>query len=221
MINALETTVLVLTLAVWADGQTIVATTPSTSPTEPSHIEPAHPLSFSAALYTYIVPDQHDYVQPTITADHNWLHLEARYNYEALDTGSIWLGYNFAGGEKIAWELTPMLGGVLGNTVGVAPGYRGSVSWWKLTLFSEGEYVFDVRESSDSFFYNWSELTIAPVEWLHVGVAGQRTRAYGNDRNVQFGFVLGLSYKQLALSTYVFNPTESKPTVVISLSLTI
>ena len=45
--------------------------------------------------------------------------------------------------------------------------------------------------------------------------------ADGNDRNVQFGLVLGLTYKWLALSTYVFNPTESKPTVVVSLSLTL
>ena len=206
-------------LSVGASGQISPATAPTTS--GETIAEEGHRWHFSAALYTYIVPDQHDYVQPTITADYDWLHLEGRYNYEALDTGSIWLGYNFAGGEKIEWDLTPMLGGVLGNTVGLAPGYRGHVSWWKLTLFSEGEYLFATRESSDSFFYSWSELTIAPLDWLHFGVAGQRTRAYGNDRNVQFGLVLGLTCKWLAMSTYVFNPTESKPTVVISLSLTL
>ena len=36
-----------------------------------------------------------------------------------------------------------MLGGVFGETTGVAPGYKGSLSWWKLELYSEGEYVFD------------------------------------------------------------------------------
>ena len=35
--------------------------------------------SFSASVSTYIVPDGRDYAQPTITADHDWLHLEARY----------------------------------------------------------------------------------------------------------------------------------------------
>ena len=214
------TLLVLLSLSVGTSGQIAQATIPATSPAD-AREEEARKWSFSAAIYTYIVPDQHDYVQPTITADHDWLHLEARYNYETLDSGSMWIGYNFAGGEKIEWEVTPMLGGVLGNTVGVAPGYRGHVSWWKVTLFSEGEYVFDTRESSDSFFYNWSELTLAPLDWLHLGIAGQRTRAYGNDRNVQFGLVLGLKYKWLALSTYVFNPTESKPTVVISVSVTI
>jgi len=110
--------------------------------------------SFSASAYTYIVPDSRDYVQPTFTADRGWLHLEARYNYEGLDTGSAWVGYNFSGGEKLAWEIAPMLGGVFGDITGVAPGYKGSLSWWKLELYSEGEYVFDTANSSDSFFYN-------------------------------------------------------------------
>ena len=65
--------------------------------------------SFAASVYTYHVPDDTDYAQPTLTADHGWLHLEARYNYEALDTGSAWIGYNFSGGETLAWEFTPML----------------------------------------------------------------------------------------------------------------
>ena len=64
--------------------------------------------SFSASAYTYLSPGSADYVQPTFTADRGWLHLEARYNYEALDTGSAWVGDNFSGGEKLAWEFTPM-----------------------------------------------------------------------------------------------------------------
>ena len=86
--------------------------------------------SFSVSAYTYIVPDSREYVQPTFAADRGWLHLEARYNYEALDTGSAWVGYNFSGGEKLAWEFTPLLGGVFGDTTGVAPGYEATLSWW-------------------------------------------------------------------------------------------
>ena len=64
---------------------------------------PTKKWEFSASAYTYFVPDSDesdDYVQPTFTADRGWLHLEARYNYEALDTGSAWLGFNFAGGKN-------------------------------------------------------------------------------------------------------------------------
>jgi hypothetical protein len=172
--------------------------------------------SFSASAYGYLVPDSRDYVQPTITADRDWLHLEARYNYEALDTGSAWVGYNFSGGKKLAWEFTPMLGGVFGDTTGIAPGYKATLSWWKLELYSEGEYLVDTGDSSASFFYNWSELTLAPADWLRFGLVTQRTRAYQTDRDIQRGFLVGLSYRKLSFTTYVFNPDESRPTVVLA-----
>ena len=32
--------------------------------------------AFSASVYTYVVPDSQNYVQPTVTADHGWFHLK-------------------------------------------------------------------------------------------------------------------------------------------------
>ena len=170
--------------------------------------------------YTYFVPDDSNFVQPTFTADRDWLHLEARFNYEALDTGSAWVGYNFSGGETVTWELTPMLGAVFGATDGIAPGYKGSLGWKKLEFYSEGEYVFDARESADSFFYNWSELTFAPVESFRFGMVTQRTRVYQTDRDIQRGLLAGFSFNRLYLTGYVFNPDDEKPTFILAVTLT-
>ena len=175
--------------------------------------------SFAASAYTYIVPDGDNYVQPTFTADRGWLHLEGRYNNEALDTGSAWVGYNFSGGDRLAWELTPMFGGVFGDTTGVAPGYKGSLSGWKLELYSEGELVFDTGDASDSFFYNWSELTLAPVDWFRFGLVTQRTRAYESDRDIQRGVLLGFNYESVDVSAYVFDPDDDKPTFVMAIGV--
>jgi len=194
--------------------------TPSTNaPPTLSEEAAAKRWAFSASAYAYFVPDSREYVQPTFTADRDWLHLEARYNYEDLETGSAWVGYNLGGGEKLAWELTPMLGGVFGNTTGIAPGYKGSLSWWKLEFYSEGEYVIDTGDSSESFFYNWSELTLAPVDWFRFGLVTQRTRVYETDRDIQRGLLVGFSYRQVDLTAYVFNPDESRPTVVAAVSV--
>ena len=220
----MRTVAIILLLLVFCAGNSLSQTTTNVpAATNASRLvvdaEAEKDWSFSASVYTYIVPDDSDYAQPTITADHGWLHLEARYNYEALETGSVWVGYNFGGGEKLSWELTPMLGGVLGDTTGIAPGYRGSVSWWWLELYSEGEYVFDTGDSSDNFFYNWSELTLSPVDWFSFGMVTQRTKVYETDREIQRGFLVGFSYKALDLTTYVFNPDDSDPTVVIAVAL--
>jgi hypothetical protein len=196
-------------------------TQPATTHAPPSPAEETaeKKWSFSASAYAYFVPDSREYVQPTFTADRDWLHLEARYNYEDLETGSVWVGYNFSGGEKLAWEFTPMLGGVFGNTTGIAPGYKGSLSWWKLELYSEGEYVVVTGDSSDSFFYNWSELTLSPVDWFRFGLVTQRTRAYQTDRDVQRGLLAGVTYKRVDLTAYVLNLDDSRPTVVAAIAV--
>ena len=199
-------------------GWTVMQAQTNTPPTAPPETV-TNTWAFSGTVMGYLVHDERDYVQPTFTADHGWLHLEARYNYENLETGSAWVGYNFSGGSKLAWELTPMLGGVFGNTTGIAPGYSGSLSWWKLQLYSESEYLVDTGDSSGDFFYNWSELSLAPLDWLRFGMVTQRTRTYHTDRDVQRGVLVGLSYKRLSFTTYVFNPDESRPVVVLSASV--
>jgi hypothetical protein len=199
-------------------AQTATNAPPAAVTNTPTEDEPA--WEFSASAYAYFVPDEGDFVQPSFTADRDWLHLEARYNYEALDTGSAWLGYNFSGGEKLAWEFTPMIGGVFGDTTGIAPGYKGSLGWRKLELYSEGEYVFDTASTSDSFFYNWSELTLAPAEWFRFGMVTQRTRVYETDRDIQRGVLAGFSFKKVSLTGYALNPDEDQPTFVLSVALT-
>jgi hypothetical protein len=175
--------------------------------------------SFGASAYTYIVPDDTNYVQPTVMADRGHLHLEARFNYEDRNTGSTWAGVNFSGGDKLWWELTPMLGGVFGETSGIAPGYRGSIGWRAIEFNSEGEAMIDADASADSFFYNWSELTLAPVERLRFGLVTQRTRAYQADRVVQRGLLVGASIRRLDVTAYVFNPDDSKPILVLAFAV--
>ena len=191
-------------------GASAAAQTPASPP-------PA--WTFSASGYTYILPDEPNYLQPTVTADRRRLHLEARFNYEARDTGSIWAGVNFSGGDALSWELTPMVGGVFGDTSGVAPGYRGSIAWRALEFYSEGEALIDARESADSFFYNWSELAFAPVERFRVGLVTQRTRAYQADRVVQRGVLVGTSIRRLTATAYLFNPDDSKPILVVAFAV--
>jgi hypothetical protein len=174
--------------------------------------------SLDASAYTYIVPDSENYVQPTVAADRGWLHLEARFNYENVDTGSAWLGCNLSVGDNVMLEITPMVGAVFGETDGIAPGFRGSLSWRKLELYSETEYVFDARDSADSFLYTWSELAVAPTAWSRVGLAVQRTKVYETEFDIQRGFLAGFSYKRAEVTAYLFNP-DASPTVVIAASV--
>jgi hypothetical protein len=190
---------------------------------EPSTPTPPEPTDsgwdFSLSAYGYFVPDDSNYVQPTLTADRRRLHLELRYNYEDLDTGSAWVGYNCTAGEQFSLTFTPMLGVVLGDTTGIAPGYHFSLDCRMLEVYTEGEYVLDRDERTDSFFYSWSELTFSPPGWLRAGMVVQRTRAYEGDRMIQRGLLVGVRSKRLAITAHVFNPDDSDPLYVLAASL--
>jgi len=173
--------------------------------------------SFAVAGYGYIIPDDQSYFSPTFRADRDWVHLEARYNYEDRKTGSLWFGYNLSFGEKLVLDVTPMVGGVFGNTTGVAPGYLFTLSYKKISLYSEGEFVIDMKNSGSNFFYNCNELTYSPTDWLRAGLASQRTRAYQTPLDVQRGFFAGVTYKKVDFTTYVFNVGWTDPTVVLAL----
>jgi hypothetical protein len=172
--------------------------------------------ALSATVAVYGLPDEEDYAQPTFSADRGELHLETRYNYEALRTASLWAGYAMRGGERVEWELTPMVGAVFGATDGIAPGYGASISWWKLDAYSEGEYVF-ARTAVDSFVYHWSEVAVAPFDWLRVGMVTQRTRAYATGRAIQRGPFVSAAFKRIETAAHLFTREDSKPTLVLSI----
>ena len=185
---------------------------------EPINETPENRWSFYGSLYGYIVPESRDFVNANLTADRSWLHLEARYNYEALDTGSLWVGYNLSTGENLVFELAPMVGGVFGGLTGVAPGYNLSLRYKRFMLASQSEYVF-ATAPSDSFFYTWSELTYSPLDWLHAGLVVQRTKAYQSELDIQRGFLVGVTYKKIDFTTYVFNLGWTEPTLVLAMGI--
>ena len=173
---------------------------------------------FTVSGYGYFVPDDKDYGVATATADRGWLHLEGRYNYEGLHAGSVWFGATFSFGETLKLDVTPMVGGVFGDTHGVAPGYHLTLSYKKLELYSEGEYLFDTDSNASSYFYNWSELTYAPLDWLRAGLVSQRTRVYKTPLDVQRGILVRAEVQSWSFTVYIFNFGWTTPTTVASVT---
>lgn len=173
----------------------------------------------SVSAFGYLVPDGQSYGQPTVAADVGRIHLEARYNYEGLETGSLWVGYNLHFGEHLTLDLTPMVGGVVGDVRGAAPGLEATVAWRKLEWYGEMEYVVDLGDSDASYFYLWSEVSFSPWKWFRVGGVAQRTRVYETEVDIQRGFLAGLQFDPVAFTTYVFNPAQDRPTIVLALSV--
>ena len=171
---------------------------------DPAAAKPA--WEFGITAYPTVVRGGENYTSAIAVADRGSLHLEARYNYESVGARSAFVGWTFSGGEAITWELTPLLGGAWGTTQAFVPALEASVAWKQVDIYIEAEYVRDSHQRTDSYFYAWSELGFRPVEWLRVGVAGQRTKTYGNDRDIQRGPFAQVTWGPVTLGGYWFNP---------------
>lgn len=174
---------------------------------------------FSLSTYTFVAQHARDYANPIFTADRDWLHLEARYNYEDLETGSVWLGYNFSFGNRLTFEITPMLGGAFGNLTGVAPGYTITIDYKTVELSMQGEYFFDVGAGSNNFFYTWCELSNSPVEWFRIGLAVDRTQASNSNSDFEIGPLIGFKYKDIALTTYWLSAASDEAKFVFAVTV--
>ena len=150
--------------------------------------------------------------------DRGGLHLEGRYNYEARDTGSAWFGWNLSFGDELKFMVTPMVGGVFGQTRGIATGLTITLDWGPLALWSQSEYVFDLKDSSNDYFYVWSELSVTGPEWLRVGLVLQRTRVFQTATELQGGPLAGVSFWKLSGTVYFFSPGQDDQFVVVALA---
>jgi len=176
------------------------------------------PWNHSLAASFYIFSDDF-FILPVYQADKKWLHLEARYNYEDRNTFSAWFGYKFTGGNKFEYTIIPMAGGIAGNTNGVAAGLELDFLYYGFELYAESEYVFDLQDSEGNFFYNWTDLSYSPIDWLWFGLSVQRTKLYDTDLDVQRGLLVGGGYRWFGLTGYLYNLGFDEPYYVISLSV--
>jgi hypothetical protein len=181
--------------------------------TAPASPGAAEDWSFALSAFVFDPPDESSYFSPIFYADRGALHLEARYNYEDLDTGSLFVGWSFEAGESVTLTAVPILGVVVGTTDGIAPGAEIEVGYRRFAVYTETEYVFDLQESADSFLYTWLEATVAPADFLRVGLVVQRTRAYATDLDVQRGLLVEISRGKLSFGFHWFNPDRSEDQV--------
>ena len=135
--------------------------------------------------------------------------VEGRYNYEDDRTGSLFAGYEFELGDRPALWVAPMVGAVVGNTDGIAPAVELELTLGRFTLYDESEVVLTFGEGVDDFLYSWGTATYEVRSWLRPGLAFQRLRVFGSDRELDPGLVVQSDVGPLELSLYGFNPFDS------------
>lgn len=176
-------------------------------------------VSGSVTGFYYAMRDESDFGVGVASINRDALHLEGRYNYEARDSGSLFVGWNFSGGDRVTFQFTPILGVFFGESRGVIPGFEASVAYGSIDFYIEAEYVADSRHRDDSYYYAWSELGWKPVQWLRLGLVGQRTRTVHTERDFERGLFAQVMVGPATLGIYAFNPDSSSRYVIGALGV--
>lgn len=144
------------------------------------------------------------FIIPIFSVDKGKMHLEARYLNEEVETASAWIGYNVSGGNDFKYLFTPMIGGTFGRINGLAAELDLTLNFSDLEFENELEYIFDVEDEDDIFYYSL-DLSYSPLDWMSLGISGRRARIFQKGLEFERGLFLGAAYKNLQLTTYVFN----------------
>ena len=186
---------------------------------QPSIDSSSSDLSFGAEAYSYFFPDDANITILTGYVDYKSIHMEARYNYEDLNTASVFGGYRFEAGKKINFGFTPMLGAVFGNTNGIAPGILIEILWKKMDFYSETEYVYDFAKKEYNFLYTWSELAITPFTNFRTGLSANRTRLFQSDLDLQRGVFAEYIIWKMTAGIHYFNPFTEDNFLIAAISI--
>jgi hypothetical protein len=145
-------------------------------------------------------------------------YVEARYNYEEMQTFSLYLGKTFAGGDKVSWSFTPMLGGAIGKFNGISPGLNVDLGYKNIFFSAQSQYSFSTnKEENSDFVYSWSELGYEVRPWFYAGVSFQQTYLT-SETTLEPGLLIGFSFKQFTIPVYTFAPFNKERYFIVGIN---
>lgn len=142
---------------------------------------------------------------------------ELRYNYEDVQTLSLYAGKTYAGGKALNYTVTPMIGFSKGKFTGFSIAANFDAEWKSLYFSSQTQYSTGTKKEIADFFFCWSELGYNISKNIFGGFAAQLTRQNGLDE-FQPGFVAGVIFKNITIPVYAFSPFRTDCSVIIGLN---
>lgn len=143
---------------------------------------------------------------------------EARYNYDELNTFSLYAGRTFSGERAITYSITPMLGGMAGASRGGSIGLNTEFDYRGFNFSSQSQYCVSADSRANNYFFSWSELSYQPLKWLYGGVSLQNTHLYQDGPLNEPGFLIAFTYKQLTFPCYSFNTFDTERYFIVGLN---
>lgn len=174
---------------------------------------------FTVEQYHYVGKGQPYIFMPIAhyQASSNW-YAEARYNYEDIETFSLYLGKSFSGEKSLAYTLTPIVGAAMGRFRAISAGLNADLEYGKFFFSAQSQYSLatDKGKGSDDFFYSWSEVGFQPVDWFYAGASFQQTYM-ANEKLLEPGALIGFSFGRFSIPVYGFDLLNAQRYFIVGL----
>jgi hypothetical protein len=150
----------------------------------------------------------------------NW-YAEARYNYEELQSFSLYIGRNYTKEYKrLSYSLTPIVGAIVGRFTGGSSGINATLEFDDLFFYSQSQYTFAAKAPENDFMFSWSEVGYKPSSWFYFGYSLQHTHYRKSSINLLVnGMVIGFNAGKWTFPVYGFNLFNNQRYFVIGINL--
>jgi hypothetical protein len=142
---------------------------------------------------------------------------ELRYNYEEVNTFSMYMGKTFLMGAKKNLSITPMLGWSAGEFEGVTLSGRSAIEWGDFFVSTEAQYSKSLNTTSASFIFSWTEAGISLGKNFFTGLSLQTTMEK-DIKSIEPGFLMGFETGKLCVPVYFFNPFSTRSYIIIGIN---
>ena len=147
------------------------------------------------------------------------VYTEMRYNYEDVETASVYLGKSFSKEGNLSYDITPMLGIVFGNFNGGSLAVNMDIELKKTFLSMQTQYTVSSDAKENNFLFNWTELAYQPLQWFYTGVSMQQTKIYNSSFKSEYGVLVGFLVKKFTIPVYVFNPVNKNRNFIVGINI--
>ncbi len=147
----------------------------------------------------------------------NW-YIEGRYNYEALNTMSVYAGKTFGKKAAISYSASPVIGAVIGRFNGGSIGVNSEADYKKYFFSSQLQYTFSIKNKTENFLYNWSDFSYRALSNIYAGFSVQQINLYKERCKLEKGFFVKASFNNWAIPLYIFSPSSKERYFVLGLN---
>lgn len=147
----------------------------------------------------------------------NW-YMEGRYNYEALNTMSVYAGKTFEKKSVVSYAASPIVGAVIGKFNGGSVGLNSEADYKKYSFSSQLQYTFSMQSKTENFIYSWSDFSYQPLSNFFTGFSLQQTNIYKEQCKWEKGVFVKALFNKWTIPVYVFSPQSKERFFVLGLS---